>query len=84
MSDTGVGGLALGSGSGWLERTYAFVPRIGLDELRAIVVDDRDGIAARLDAEMQRSIDDYVEPWQTEAAAPVTANQFAAPIAMSV
>ena len=67
----------------WLERTYAFVPRIGLDELRAIVVDDRDGIAARLDAEMQRSIDDYVEPWQTEAAAPVTANQFAAPIAVS-
>jgi len=67
----------------WLERTYAFVPRIGLEELRAIVVDDRDGIAARLDAEMQRSIDDYVEPWQTEAARPVTANQFAAPIAVA-
>ena len=68
----------------WLERTYAFVPRIGLEELRAIVVEDRDGIAARLDAEMQRSIDDYVEPWQTEAAHPVTANQFAAPIAVTV
>ena len=67
----------------WLERTYDFVPRIGLDELRAIVVDDRDGIAARLDADMQRSIDDYVEPWQTEAARPATANQFAAPIAVA-
>ena len=66
----------------WLERTYDFVPRVGLDELQAIVVDDRDGIAARLDAEMQRSIDDYVEPWQSEAHAPATANQFAAPIAV--
>ncbi len=64
----------------WLERTYDFVPRIGLDELRAIVVDDRDGIATRLDTEMQRSIDAYVEPWLTEAAGPATANQFAAPI----
>ena len=67
----------------WLERTYDFVPRVGLEELRAIVVDDRDGIAARLDAEMQRSIDAYVEPWQTEAAHPATANQFAAPIAVA-
>ena len=39
-------------------------------------------IVSRLDAEMQRSIDDYVEPWQTEATRPATANQFAAPIAM--
>ena len=46
------------------------------------MVDDRDGIAASLDAEMQRSIDDYVEPWQSEAHAPATANQFAAPIAV--
>jgi nitrite reductase (NADH) large subunit len=64
----------------WLERTYDFVPRVGLDELRAIVVDDRDGIAARLDAAMDRSIADYVDPWQSEAARPATANQFAAPI----
>ena len=34
----------------WLERTYAFVPRIGIDRIRAIVVDDADGIAADLDA----------------------------------
>ena len=34
----------------WLERTYAFVPRIGLDKIRAIVVDDSEGIAADLDA----------------------------------
>lgn len=60
----------------WLERTYDFVPRIGLERLRAIVVDDSEGIAARLDADMQRAIDDYVDPWQAEAAQPATANQF--------
>ncbi len=64
----------------WLERTYSFVPRIGLDEIRAVVVEDRDGDAARLDADIQRSIDAYVDPWQTESQTPVTANQFAAPI----
>jgi nitrite reductase (NADH) large subunit len=67
----------------WLERTYDFVPRLGLDELRAIVVDDRDGIAARLDAEMERSIAAYTDPWQAEAANPAHANQFSAPFAVS-
>jgi hypothetical protein len=43
-------------------------------------VDDRDGIAVRLDAAMERSIADYADPWQSEAARPATANQFAAPI----
>ncbi len=47
----------------WLERTYAFVPRIGLEKIRAIVVDDSDGIAADLDARMQASVDAYVDPW---------------------
>jgi nitrite reductase (NADH) large subunit len=47
----------------WLERTYAFVPRIGLDTIRAVVVDDAEGIAADLDARMQESVDAYVDPW---------------------
>jgi nitrite reductase (NADH) large subunit len=47
----------------WLERTYAFVPRIGLERIRAIVVDDAEGIAADLDARMQESVDAYVDPW---------------------
>ena len=37
----------------WLERTYAFVPRVGLEHIRAVVVDDSEGIAARLDAAVQ-------------------------------
>jgi nitrite reductase (NADH) large subunit len=59
----------------WLERTYDFVPRIGLTELRAILVEDRDGIAGRLDEAIQQSIDAYRDPWQ-EHRHPVTEGQF--------
>ncbi|HLL65843.1 MAG TPA: nitrite reductase large subunit NirB [Micromonosporaceae bacterium] len=60
----------------WLERTYSFVPRIGLETIRAIVVEDSEGIAERLDASMQASIDDYSDPWR-ERVDPVTPGQFA-------
>ncbi len=59
----------------YLERTYSFVPRVGLDKIKAIVVDDAEGIAARLDAAMQASVEAYVDPWE-EAITPATANQF--------
>ncbi|MBA3745994.1 MAG: NAD(P)/FAD-dependent oxidoreductase [Solirubrobacterales bacterium] len=59
----------------WLERTYAFMQRIGADTVRAVVIDDRDGDAARLDAELQRSLAAYSDPW-LEGREPVTANQF--------
>ncbi len=59
----------------WLERTYDFVPRVGLDKIRAIVVDDSEGIAARLDAALQDSLGAYTDPWK-EASAPKTPNQF--------
>jgi len=59
----------------WLERSYDFVPRIGLAELRAIVVEARDGIGGRLDEAMQHSIDAYRDPWQ-EHRQPATAGQF--------
>ena len=59
----------------WLERTYDFVPRIGLTELQAILVEDRDGIAGRLDEAIQQSIDAYRDPWQ-EHRHPVTEGQF--------
>lgn len=41
----------------WLERTYDFVPRVGLQRLRDLLVDDSDGICPRLDREVQASID---------------------------
>ncbi|MGH3567763.1 MAG: nitrite reductase large subunit NirB [Pseudonocardia sp.] len=59
----------------WLERTYDFVPRVGLDELRAILVEDRDGIVTGLDERMQASVDAYADPW-LEGREPATAGQF--------
>ena len=59
----------------WLERTYSFVPRIGLDKIREVVVEDSEGIAARLDAAMQATVEAYVDPW-LEADRPATPNQF--------
>jgi len=60
----------------WKERTYTFVPRIGLERIRAIVVDNADGTAAALDAAMKASTDAAYDPWK-EALHPRTVNQFA-------
>ncbi|MFB9375832.1 nitrite reductase large subunit NirB [Kineococcus gynurae] len=59
----------------WLERTYDFVPRLGIERVRAVVVDDSDGLAAGLDERMQAAVDAYVDPWQ-EGAAPAVPGQF--------
>ncbi|HYJ10836.1 MAG TPA: nitrite reductase large subunit NirB [Polyangiaceae bacterium] len=59
----------------YLERTYGFVARLGIDKIRAVVVDDSEGIAERLDRALQRSVDSYRDPW-LEGAAPATPNQF--------
>jgi len=60
----------------YLERTYAFVERLGIKRIRSVVVDDSEGIAARLEQEVSASRAAYRDPWR-EAAAPATANQFA-------
>jgi nitrite reductase [NAD(P)H] large subunit len=60
----------------YLERTYGFVERVGIEDIRAVVVDDSEGIAARLDQALQKSVDGYRDPWR-EAHTPATANQFA-------
>ncbi len=59
----------------WLERTYAWVPRVGIEKIRAVVLDDEDGIAGELDAAMQRSVDAYRDPW-LDGREPVTQGQF--------
>jgi nitrite reductase (NADH) large subunit len=61
----------------YLERTYGFVERVGIIKIREVVVDDSEGIGARLDAAMQKSVDAYSDPWR-EAYAPKTENQFKA------
>jgi nitrite reductase (NADH) large subunit len=60
----------------YLERTYGFVERVGIEELRRVLVEDGEGIAARLDADVQAAVEAYVDPWQ-EADAPKTSAQFA-------
>jgi nitrite reductase (NADH) large subunit len=58
------------------ERTYAFVERIGIGRIRAIVVDDSEGLAESLDRAMQESVDAANrDPW-LERDVPVTRNQF--------
>nr|MDT0657489.1 nitrite reductase large subunit NirB [Micromonospora sp. DSM 115978] len=59
----------------WLERTYAFVPRIGIDRIREIILADSDGIAADLDRRMQESVDAYRDPW-LERDSPASPGQF--------
>ncbi|MFL6449417.1 MAG: nitrite reductase large subunit NirB [Bryobacteraceae bacterium] len=60
----------------YLERTYGFVERVGIQKLRAVVVEDSEGIAARLDAAMQASIDAYEDPWK-QAYSAADQSQFA-------
>ncbi|XVV17048.1 nitrite reductase large subunit NirB [Actinoplanes sp. CA-131856] len=59
----------------WLERTYAFVPRVGISRIREIVVDDAEGIAADLDAAMEASVLSYRDPWK-DREEPATPGQF--------
>ncbi len=62
------------------ERTHSFVERVGIERIRAILVDDSDGIVAELDTAMQASVDATYDPWR-EAARPKTTNQFATLVA---
>jgi nitrite reductase (NADH) large subunit len=67
----------------WLERTYTFVPRIGIDHIRAVVVEDSEGIARRLDAAVQEHVATYVDPW-TGGTDPVTPGQFRTALPLEV
>ncbi|BBH69020.1 nitrite reductase [NAD(P)H] [Actinoplanes sp. OR16] len=67
----------------WLERTYAFVPRIGIDTIREIVVDDSEGIAEALDAAVEEAVQAYKDPWK-ERAEPVTPGQFRTSLPLTV
>lgn len=59
----------------YLERTYDFVERMGIERLRQILVEDGEGICDRLDQDMQAAVDAYQDPW-LEAGDPVHPNQF--------
>ena len=63
------------------ERTDAFVERLGIERIRAIVVDDSDGLAAALDFAMQASIAATSDLWK--GAVPRVANELVSVIAAS-
>ena len=65
------------------ERTYAFVPRVGIERLRDVLLDDADGIAADLDAAMAASVAAYVDPWK-ERKEPATPGQFRTSLPLTV
>ena len=67
----------------WLERTYAFVPRVGIEHVRSVVVDDSEGIAERLDAEVQKHADTYRDPW-LDGKEPVSPGQFRTSLPLEV
>jgi len=58
------------------ERTHTFIERVGIERVRAVVVEDSDGIVAALDDAIDASCATVRDPWK-ERAAPKTANQFA-------
>ncbi len=64
----------------YLERTYGFAERVGIEHLRAILIDDTEGICERLDAEIDKAVAAYRDPWSTEAVQPRNVTQFAGPL----
>jgi nitrite reductase (NADH) large subunit len=62
----------------YLERSYHFVERVGIETLRKVLVEDSLGIADRLDAEIQKAVDAYQDPWK-EAEVPKYPQQFQGP-----
>lgn len=62
----------------WLERTYDFVPRVGLDKVKRVVLDDELGLCAYFDREVEAAAAAYRDPW-LERDKPVYAGQFDEP-----
>ncbi len=61
----------------YLERTYDFVPRIGIQKLRALLVDDSEGLCAGLDERVGAGIEAALDPWEDDSRNPKYAGQFA-------
>lgn len=59
----------------YLERTYDFVERIGIDKVRNVIIEDSDGICDQLDMGIEKAVAAYKDPWM-EAVQPVHPNQF--------
>lgn len=63
----------------YMERAYGLVERVGIERLRELLVEDVEGIGARLDAEIERAVEACTDPW-AEAEEPVHPAQFSGPV----
>ncbi len=63
----------------YMERSYGLVERVGIERLRELLVEDVEGIGARLDAEIERAVAARTDPW-AEADEPVHPAQFSGPV----
>lgn len=61
----------------WLERTYDFVPRMGIEKVRDVIVNDSLGLGEHFDTEVEKTAAAYVDPW-LERDKPVYPGQFTA------
>jgi len=59
----------------WLERTYDFVPRLGIEQVRDIIVNDSARHRRSARCEVEKTIAAYVDPW-LERDNPAFAGQF--------
>jgi nitrite reductase (NADH) large subunit len=62
----------------YLERAHSFVQRLGIDKLRAVVMEDSEGIGEHLDREITESKAAYKDPWKEMYSAAAAAKEFAA------
>ena len=62
----------------YLERTHGFVQRLGIDKIRAIIMEDSEGIGERLDREIAESKAACKDPWKEAYSAPAAAREFVA------
>jgi nitrite reductase (NADH) large subunit len=61
----------------YLERTHSFVHRLGIDKIRAVIMEDSEGIGERLDREIAESKAAYKDPWKEMYSAATAAKEFA-------
>jgi len=62
----------------YLERTYGFVERLGIEVLKNILVKDSLGICAQLNERIEQAVKAYKDPWK-EAEIPAYSGQFDGP-----
>jgi nitrite reductase (NADH) large subunit len=62
------------------ERTYGFVERIGIEQIKSVLIEDSEGICEQLDKAIDEAVEAYEDPW-TEGGAPKHPKQFESVVA---